>query len=43
MISINDLLECRNAKDELTYDDLNTLIKDIILYTDCNIDNLFIC
>ena len=40
MISINDLLECRNAKDELTYDDLNTLIKDIIIYTDCNIDNL---
>ena len=40
MISINDLLECKNAKDELTYDDLNTLIKDIIIYTDCNIDNL---
>ena len=40
MISINDLLECRNAKDELTYNDLNTLIKDIIIYTDCNIDNL---
>lgn len=40
ILSINDLLECRNAKDELTYDDLNSLIKDIIIYTDCNIDNL---
>ena len=40
MISINDLLECRNAKEELTYNDLNNLIKDIIIYTDCNIVNL---
>ena len=46
MISINDLLECKNAKDELTYDDLNTLIKDIIKNifkkSDCqNYENFF--
>ena len=46
MISINDLLECRNAKDELTYDDLNTLIKveikNIFKKSDCqNYENFF--
>lgn len=40
ILSINDLLECRNAKDEFTYNDLDTLIRYIIIYTDCNIDNL---
>ena len=40
ILSINDLLECRNAKDEFTYADLDTLIRYIIIYTDCNIDNL---
>lgn len=36
-ISINDLLQCKNAKDEFTYDDLDYLIRDILIYTDCNI------
>jgi hypothetical protein len=29
VISINDLLQCKNAKDEVTYDDLDSLIRDI--------------
>ena len=40
LLTIDDLLKYKNAKDEVTYDDLFYLIQDIIVYTDCNIDIL---
>ena len=40
LLTINDLLQYQNAKYEVTYDDLLNLIKDIISYTDCDIDIL---
>lgn len=40
LLSINDLLKYPNATKEVTHDDLSNLIKEIIIYNDCNIDIL---
>lgn len=40
LLLIDDLLNFPKATDEFNYNDLFELIRDIILYTDCNIDNL---
>ena len=40
LLSINDLLKYPNATKEVTFDDLSNLIKEIIIYNDCNIDIL---
>ena len=39
-VSIEQLLEFENAKDEFTYKQLNDLIQDIILYIDANIGDI---
>ena len=40
LLTIDNLLEYENAKKEVTYDDLFNLIRDIIIYTNCNINIL---
>ena len=40
LLTIDNLLEYENAKKEVTYDDLFNLIRDIIMYTNCNINIL---